>query len=285
MTRDPWTSLALVAPERLRDALLEVHWSAQFLASAGQTFAEPRDDDSHRAMSWDRGLRSFVGEGFREGYPFRLSLRVEDLTLVLLDRTGQALGSLPLGGVTRDQGYEWLAAGLANYMGAPPPEIARPEYELPPHRVSAGAAFSADIGAELEVISALYGSAAALLTELAESRGDASPVRCWPHHFDIATLLTVAEAAGEEAARTVGVGIAPMGGGYDDWYWYVTPWPYPDAGALPDLEGPGDWHTEGWTAAVLVADAVVAAAPGSRAQLVGDFVSSAVEASTRALGV
>ena len=284
MTHDPWTGIADVPPEDLRDALLEVHWAAQFIASAGQTFVEPRPDDSHRAMSWGVGLRSFVGEGFAGAYPFRLSLRPEDLTLALLDRTDEALGSLPLAGVTRAEGYEWLTAGVLTYMGPPPPAIGRPEYDLPDHPVGRGRPFSRDQFGELRTVAALYESAAALLSELTAGRSDASPVRCWPHHFDIATLLTVAPAEGEAPARTIGIGMAPSGGGYEDWYWYVNVWPYPEPSALPPLSGPGAWHTDGWTGAVLPAEVVVAAPAGERAGLVRGFAVEAIGAGMVALG-
>lgn len=284
MTPDPWSRISEVPPAGLRDALLEVHWAVQFIASAGQTFSEPRPDDSHRAMAWGAGLRSFVGEGFAGTYPFRLSLRPEDLTLALLDRTDEALGSLPLAGVTRDQAYEWLSVGLATYMGAPRPRIGRPEYDLPDHPVAHGEPFSRDLGAKLPTVAALYGAAAELLERLVVGRPEASPVRCWPHHFDIATLLTVSEPHEEEPGRTIGVGMAPMGGGYEAWHWYVKLWPSPDPSALPVLAGPGAWHTDGWTGAVLAGEDVAAAPPQERARLVGAFATGAIGAASLVLG-
>lgn len=283
MSREPWKDLSAVAPADLRDALRQVHWAVQLIAASGQTFAEPEVDDSHRAAVWDPELSSFVGRGFAGSYPFRVSLRPEDLTLVLLDRTDAALGSLPLAGRTLDEGYEWLSLGLATYMGAPPPVLSRPEYDVPAHPVGEGASFAAGLDAELRTISALYAASAALLEEVAAARPEASPVRCWPHHFDIATLLTVTPAAGESPAHTVGVGMAPEGGGYDDWYWYVTPWPYPAPERLPALEGPGAWHTEGWTGAVLSGDELTRAPAGDRRALVQGFVARASGAAERSL--
>ena len=37
----------------------------------------------------------------------------------------------------------------------------------------------------------------------------ASEVRCWPHHFDIATLIEVVGATGAEPAHTIGAGMGP----------------------------------------------------------------------------
>jgi hypothetical protein len=280
---DPWKTSISVAPSKLIDPSLELHWAAQFLASFGQTFAEKQDDDSHRAMEWDAERRAFVSAPTVGPYPFRVGLRPEDLTLLLLDRTTDALGSLPLAGNTRDQGYEWLSLGLASYMGGPPAVIERPEYEMPEHPVSDRAPFSENYQSEYQALAGLYGASAELLREVVTGRDDAAPIRCWPHHFDIGTLITIASDPDGTATSTVGVGFAPMGGGYESWYWYVTPWPYPDPDALPTLPDPGAWHTDGWTGAVLTGEDVMQLEEAARRPTVHAFVTGAVEAATAAL--
>lgn len=278
MNPQAWKTLGSCSPNDLVDASLELHWAVQLVAAAGQTFAEKRDDDSHRAMTWDTTHKAFVGAPFAGPYPFRVGLRPEDLTLLLLDRTEEALGALPLPGKSIEEGYEWLRVGLATYMGGAPALIERPEYDMPEHPVGVGARFSTRYGDELSALSALFATASSLLEELISTRPDASPVRCWPHHFDLATLLTVETDDDGKASKTVGVGLAPTGGGYDAWYWYVTPWPYPEIEALPELSGPGAWHTEGWTGAVLPGDLVVAAEDASREAVVRNFLDVSVDA-------
>lgn len=278
----PWGAIGALGPRRLRDPLLQLHHAAQLVASAGQTFAAPEEDDSHRAMTWSGKLEALVGSGFAGPYPFRVGLRPRDLTLLLLDRTGQALGTLPLQGRPREEGYEWLSLAVATYLGGAPPLLERPAYDLPAHPVADGEPFDVDVDA-LRVLTHLYGGGAELLDAVRRSRPEASVVRCWPHHFDVATLLTLAGGDEHAGERTIGVGLAPSGGGLDDWYWYVTPQPYPDALALPPLEGPGTWRTEGWTGAVLTGEAVTAADPHRRRPLVRAFVDEAVAASHQAL--
>jgi hypothetical protein len=264
---------------------LELHWAAQLLASAGQTFAEIRPDDSHRAMAWDTHRRAFVSSPFAGAYPFRVGLRPEDLTLLLLDRTDEPLSVFPLSGTTLDEGYEWLTLGMATYMGGAPPVIERPEFGIPEHAVGHGAPFSSPIGPEFAAMGSLFDGAHDLLSELLAEDPDASPIRCWPHHFDIATLLTVETTEDGDASKTVGVGFAPMGGGYESWYWYVTPWPYPADSALPSLSSAGEWHTEGWTGAVLTGVEVDAIAQEDRTEVVRAFLEEAVAAARKALSV
>ena len=86
---------------------------------------------------------------------------------------------------------------------------------------------------------------------MAEERADGSPVRCWPHHFDIATLLTIAPG------QTIGVGLEPGDGYYDEPYWYVNQYPAPSATPGNQLEGGGvlaltrvDWRRAAGIAAV-----------------------------------
>jgi hypothetical protein len=283
MSADPWKTLAAVPPEALADASLELHWAALVLASAGQTFVDARPDDSHRSMTWDGPGGALLGEPFSGPYPFRVALAVDGLALELRDGTGRVLSAFPLAGRTLGGGYDWLRRSLAPYMGTFP-EIGRPEFEVPPHAVGAGVPFSAGRGAERVALAALYGSAADVLAGVATRGPDGSAVRCWPHHFDIATLLTVRPPEGDAPARTVGVGMAPMGGGYAAWYWYVTPWPYPDPSGLPTLTAGGSWHTTDWVGAVLPGDAVVGWEAGSRSRRVRDFIDEAVRASINALG-
>ncbi len=107
-------------------------------------------------------------------------------------------------------------------------------------------------------------------------------VRCWPHHFDIASLVTLSRDADGSATSTVGVGLAPGGDDYDRWYWYVTPWPYPSEAHLPTI-GIGAWHTEGWTGAVLEAGTLLALPGPERTGAVEGFLAEATRASMAAL--
>ena len=278
-----WDRALAIAPADLIDTTLELHWAAQLIASAGQTFAEPRDDDSHRAMTWSSGLGAFVGADFAGPYPFRLALRPVDLALVLLDRADGVLSVFELQGRSRQDAYDWLALGMATYRGGSPPVIERPEYDMPRHPVGGRAAFSRDRSDELAALSALYASAAATLVRLYGDLDEASEVRCWPHHFDIATLLTLEAPGDAEESRTLGVGLAPMGGGYETWYLYVTPRPYPGADDLPALRRDGRWHTDEWTGAVLPGAEVMGFDPGERSAPIEAFLTEATEAARKAL--
>src|SRR4029079_7803840 len=109
------------------------------------------------------------------------------------------------------------------------------------------------------------------------SDSQASDVRCWPHHFDIATLITPAEG------KSVGVGLEPGDNYYDEPYFYVNMLPAPDAKALPDsLEGDGVWHTQEWIGAVLPVSRITSDSQSQESQ-VQRFLRSAIDTAKRAV--
>jgi hypothetical protein len=63
-------------------------------------------------------------------------------------------------------------------------------------------------------------------------------VRCWPHHFDIATLLSLGRGDPEGAAA-IGIGMSPGDAYYPQPHFYISPWPAPPADALPRPPIPG----------------------------------------------
>ncbi len=272
-------------PRALVEARLQLHWAAQVAASVGFTMVEPEADYGHLSMAWHDALAALVGRAASAPPRFCAALRLADLTLLLLDPDGHPRDHFALAGRTLDDGYRWLASAIAARTGAAP-ALVRPDHELPPHPVDDGAAFSLDPHAAFAEVARWYAHADRILQPLAASASEASPVRCWPHHFDIATLLQYDPGNGREAARSIGVGLSPGDGSYAEPYWYVLPWPPPDAAALPPLDGPGAWHTQGWTGAVLPASRLVDAGDAAaQAQRAGAFVRAGVAAARAVLGL
>jgi hypothetical protein len=104
-------------------------------------------------------------------------------------------------------------------------------------------------------------------------------VRCWPHHFDIATLIQIDPPHLGEGARSIGVGMSPGDASYAEPYWYVTPWPYPSQDQLGCLPA-GAWNRRGWTGAVLTATEIVReASAGDQTRLIRNFVGAALSRS------
>ena len=106
----------------------------------------------------------------------------------------------------------------------------------------------------------------------------ASPLRCWPHHFDLATLTTL-PARHADASGYVGVGLSPGDEYYDEPYFYVSVHPEPDPAALPSLPMLGHWHLRDFMAAVATARKIVAA-KNQQAET-DDFLRAAVDSAIK----
>ncbi|MFQ5549996.1 MAG: hypothetical protein ACE5FJ_02015 [Gemmatimonadales bacterium] len=226
-------------------------------------------------MSWSDDHDAFVGEPTTSSV--RIAVRPATLQLIVLGADGSVSDTLALSGQSLDESLAWVATALASRSGSDAQPLQLPEYEIPASSVSGGAPF-AQPDAALGELRRWYANASALLSDVVANRGS-SPVRIWPHHFDIATLATL--ASGEpDTARSIGLGMTPGDGYYAEPYLYVTPWPYPDPTNLKTI-AMGHWHTDEWTGAVLPGTELLRAP--DQPSLARDFLRTAFDAAARAL--
>ena len=269
----PWKRVGDMLPGALTDARLQLHHAAQIAVSAAISYIPARSDDSHTALTWVASNGALVTEQITAAAPFRIGVRVEDLTLHAIDSELRSTNSFNLAGRTVGEANDWLGA-VAAEAGL---DLARlksaKHYTIPGHPVASGAPFSAQIGSALAELSKYWSNAGMVLDDLVRATEGASPVRTWPHHFDMASLITL---PGAGPRRTIGVGQSPGDDSYPEPYWYVGPNPYPPVTALPAIAGSGHWHVERWVGAVLVASDYVGA-PDQPSQ-VAAFLASAVAA-------
>jgi hypothetical protein len=128
--------------------------------------------------------------------------------------------------------------------------------------VQEGAAYDATGSTDaLLELTAWYNNAAVVLgrvqRRMIERAPMWSPLRCWPHHFDLATLTTL-PTRNADVEGSVGVGLSPGDEHYEEPYFYVSAYPEPDPAALLMLPAPGRWHTHEFTAAVATASKILA---------------------------
>ena len=282
MSGSHWRPLQKIDFGRLREARAHAHQAVQWLARAAYAYIPNRPDHSQSNLGWDDALDGFVTHPLKDG--LRLGLRIPDLALVCLDGQGKAAATLALDGRREQDARAWLGEQLsARGLEARLLDTTKLPYEIPTHALASGAAYDAAGQAPaLRELAAWFANANSAIDRVraaAAREFKASPVRCWPHHFDLATLIVVAGEA--ESGRSVGVGLSPGDPSYDEPYFYITPWPYPDQAKLADLPSLGHWHTEGYTAAVARAERILGARnPRSETDA---FLDAAVAASIKAL--
>jgi len=251
---------------------LQLHYAIQCAAAASASLLPPQPDSSHAALGWIADLGCVATQPLPGPEPIRVALEPVALAARLLDPQRQVVAELALSGETLRSALDWHGRELAKF--GIDREIALVNYpdDFPDHPLARDATFDASGAEQRQTLAEYFALSDRLLDAIAARAPDASPVRLWPNHFDLATLITLA-GTGEDAT-TVGVGFSPGDGGYDEPYWYVTPWPYPDKAQLPELPA-GDWHTEGWVGAILTASQLDGSNEGDR---VGDFLDAAARA-------
>jgi hypothetical protein len=278
-----WETLGAVDPRALIDARLQLHWAAQAAAAVGKQLLPHQPDFSEQSLEWLEGPRA-LAQGIIEGTrPFRPAIHLAHPALMLLDERGGRIREMQLEGRTFDEAYEWMEREVEALVGCPFEQPLERSEGLPAHPVSMGAQFSFSMSPALAELDRYYSGANRLLRALRERNPEASPVVCWPHHFDLATLLRLDPDADPEHARSIGVGLSPGDATYAEPYFYILPWPKPTR-ELPALDG-GHWHTEGWTGAVLEATEFTSGSSnGAQRERIDRFLTSAVAACRRLLG-
>lgn len=257
----PWMPTGTVPPASLVSARLQAHHAAQLVVAAGISYLPAKPDDSHTNLEWLPSIGALAGNVISDGTLSRFALRLTDLSLLVLGSRNDMVASLTLTGRMASSGDLWMREALGRAGLDPTRLTQKKHYTIPHHPVADGAAFDAP-AAQLAELSRYFHDAWVLTSRIASERTDASEPRCWPHHFDLATLLTL-PATVDGARRTIGVGVSPGDGYYAEPYVYIGPYPYPPKeklGALPF----GHWHTSEWTGTVLTAQEFATADGGDR---------------------
>ena len=255
-----WRTLGRVDPRELVPARGELHWALQAPAALGATLAAPEDDFSHTSFSWDPAQHALLGSP-SEPQGLRAGLVPAERAIVLVDGNGSRLASLAITGLPLAALHTWLESQAASALGLAQCQLARPAHAMPDHPIADGETFGSTAHAAGSVeLARWFANAAQLLAEIASEEPGARPVRLWPHHFDMATLIALDPPGKDPAeARTLGIGLSPGDLYYAEPYFYVSLRPFPSPEHWPALESGAHWRSEGWVGAVLPGSQLVAA--------------------------
>jgi hypothetical protein len=261
MDRVEWRRLHGIDKGRLREARLQAHYAAQWLARAARAYISPEPDDGHTSLIWNRDLDGLVTHPFKNG--MRLSLQLNKLSLTLRDDGITGIHSITLNGQSDSQVRQWLGEQFSILNLNAGALDAAPPYEIPPYAIAQGGLYDdITLTDALAELAAWFADAQILLdrtkSQMIGRKLAVSPVCCWPHHFDLATLITLAKR-GADTKGYIGVGLSPGDNYYDEPYFYVSVYPKPDPAMLPTLPMFGHWHTHEFMAAVAPAHKILSA--------------------------
>jgi len=280
MTTTPsWRPLGGVDATQLGEARLQAHYAVQWLARLARAAVPPQPDDSHTSLGWDDQLDGFATHPLADGA--RLGLRLSDLTLTAMGgEAGRPARTFTLVGHSDAEAREWMGRAFAlsrsevQSLDAPSP------YAMPSHAIAQGEAYGgADINAALDELAAWFANGRTAVEKVRRAMlghgCDAPAPRCWPHHFDLATLTSF-PLPRRETTGYIGAGLSPGDHFYSEPYFYLSVYPAPDPSALPPPPPIGHWHVEGFTGAVATATAIRATArPEAETEA---FLAAALEA-------
>ena len=287
-----WRNLVRPRASELAETRAQLHWAAQLVAALGATLTPARDDLSHTSLVWSHSEDGLFSHASATEPSVRALLHFPEPRIDLFREQGggtdKRVASIALEGLSFAEAQAALEASVAEQIGRMV-RLERPRHELPEHPLDPageGAAFGGWSQLALDELTRWYANGALALAELRSHDARAGEVLCWPHHFDIATLIAVERERPDEptspVVRSVGVGMTPGDGSYADAYWYVNCWPLPSPETkLPALAGGGIWHREGWVGGVLTATAL----RDPQAEKFAAFMGSAIAACERLIEV
>jgi len=251
-TKNLWNRTGSISADGLLDARLQAHFAAHLVGAPAKVFHQPLPDFSHVSLHWSEESEQF-SKLLTEGPVMMLSLELERMLVSLTpNRPGDDV-DIPLHGRTLAEVQAAMQEEFSKGKhDQDTPTIPDPK-EWPDHPVARGAAFDCSDSKAFKELAHHFNNAHTALEELLHSKQLSSPVRTWPHHFDMATLVSLDHELDPEEARSINVGFSPGDGQIAEPYWYVVPYPDPKRSELPALPHGGYWHTKGWTGAILEA--------------------------------
>ena len=250
-----WIELKNFSRESLAEARKQLHQAAQLPAIAGRCLNPEDPGDNFAALIWDKNNNWLTSQMLGEG-EIRMALSISDFKLVIINEKGECTNFFNLNSKTYDEAFKWLIKQLSQ-LGFDSNKLTKNlPYQIPEYPSAKNIPLkhtSPEVFAELQNY---YSNAAFILENISNKEKDISKIRCWPHHFDIATLITIENNSDPEKTKTIGVGLSPGDESYNEPYFYISPWPYPEnKNDLPKLDY-GHWHKQGWFGGVLTASEI-----------------------------
>jgi len=184
-----WSTVGEIDPRELVEARIQLHWAVQPVMAFADCALEHVSDDSQANLGWRDDLEALAGRQRPDG--FSAGLRIPDMTLMVFDEGGATADSITLEGQTIDSAVSWLEEVVAARSGGPPERPIRiRDYEMPAHPVAEGAAFVLDYSPAFAELARWFANGNLALKELTSSDRGWAEVRCWPHHFDLGTVIS-----------------------------------------------------------------------------------------------
>ena len=226
----------------MEQTIQELHQAAQYLAAAGISFIEKKPDDSHTNVGWNIVDNSMVTHVF--GNQNQLSINLSTVKIEWLNN-GSVSNEVPLNSKSHGEIIQWIAdQAKANNIGKSFTYLFH--YALPYQEIKNDFRFSLN-AKSLMLIAKELTKAQKAFEQFLEGQKLASPIRIWPHHFDLGIYTKL-----KSENTFMGAGLAIPDSLVDDFYFYASGYKNGEAIATKSFEKMtnGDWRKD-WNGATI----------------------------------
>ena len=225
--------------------LKNIHLAAQYLAAAGISFLEKRDDDSHTNLAYSIADHQIRTRPLNASHDF-LALDLKDFSLKWISDTISS--SVELDGKNHAQVLTWIS-DIAKKSGIEKAYEYQFHYDLP-YGIDEDFIFKHD-GEILSLERKLRSLAQSILQTILSEYKMESEIRIWPHHFDTGALVFV-----NHNGVSIGLGLAIPDSLVDQHYFYINAYRGHvsiDPGQFDPLSR-GKWIKDGFKGGVLASE-------------------------------
>lgn len=220
----------------------QMHLAAQYLAAAGISFLEKKDDDSHTNLGFSIKDQCLYTHALSKNEDV-LGLDYKNFALVWSSKTGTT--SLNLDGATHSTILQWLSNTAKSNLNKL--YTYKFHYDLP-YTIDATYTFKLSDTDRLKTLSAQRVLVEKVIQQLKKTYHLETPCRVWPHHFD-----TGIYTAFPDSNITIGLGLAIPDSVSKTFYFYISGY---KNGKTMDTSGfsklaLGEWKSDGFTGAIL----------------------------------
>lgn len=261
----------------LKSARQQAHQAIQQVSAVGRKYLPTTKDDKNANLVWVPQHQRLSGSWVEGNVIFRPSMDIPNFAVLLVDDEMNVLGKFDLKGKTQAQSMVWLEEQLVKLGMQTSQFTLSPPYKIPDYPTAHGKPFELKEPEAFTELAAYFHNADHILRPIKREFPQSTDVRCWPHHFDIATQIILNDTGDPETSNSIGAGMSPGDEFYDMPYFYLSPWPYPSRADLQPLQV-GSWHEKDWLGAVLTADNLLQAQdPLEQQKLVYNFFTEGLD--------
>jgi hypothetical protein len=196
----------------MKNTIKNLHQAAQYLAAAGISFIKAKDDDSHTNIGWNKTKSRMETHVFE--HVFQLSLNLETQSLEWI-KNGAILSTTNINKATHKQIITWISEQV-NQHGLSKEYVYSFHYDLPYDKITNEYLYSFD-QEEIKSISSEFTKAQNTFEQFLKLERLESPIRVWPHHFDLGIYTKL-----ESENTFMGAGLAIPDSLVDDFYFYAS---------------------------------------------------------------